>query len=255
MTTLGEVYATSGELDKAMAMWQKALDAKPDALYALYNMGLGYFQQGKPDEAKEMWKKCIKVDPTYLPAYKNYATASAMAGDLEEAIGAWKQAHAVTPALHEPYMALGDLYFRAGQFDEAGKYVTQLVDKMDQADSETAARMKELRASVELLYGSILLAQGNAGEGAARWAQAMGYDPNFALANATFIGKTIWRGLVEAAAGAAKNEDQRKAASLVGSLVSDDVKPPLVSEKEPEAAPAKTEKKKGGFSWFFRGKN
>ena len=36
----------------------------------------------------------------------------------------------------------------------------------------------------------------------------------------------------------------------MGSLVSDDVKPPPVSEKEPEAAPAKTEKKKGGFSWF-----
>ncbi len=174
-----------------------------------------------------------------------------MAGDLEGAISKWLEAHRVTPSLHEPYLALGDLYFRNGQYDEAGDCVEKLMQRMEDVQDRPTAPDKEFRASVELLYGAILLVKGQSGKGVERWRRAMELDPNFALANATFIGKALWPGLVEAAQSGARTEDQRKAARLVGSLVSEDTAP------QPACSPAPREdeaQKKGGFPWFSREK-
>jgi hypothetical protein len=89
-------------------------------------------------------------------------------------------------------MALGDLLFRAGHFERAEAMSPALVEKLQEVPDKDSVR--EIRSSAELLYGAILLAQGKSGEGVARWVKSMEIDPNFALANGSFISRSTGMG-------------------------------------------------------------
>lgn len=249
LTTLGEVYATGGDLDRAIETWEKALEVKPDSVFPTYNLGLAFYQKKETEKAVELWEKSIRLDATYVPAYRNLAAAAVMAGDTGAAIAWWEALEKVMPGSPEPALATGDLSFRNGDFAKAGDYARGLLDRLDGFPDPEAHR--ELRASAELLYGSALIASGKPKEGVSHWVKSMEADPNFALANSAFISRAIWPGLVEDAKAHARSEDQRKAASLVGSLVAQDVVPPA-GDTKPEVDVK--QRKKGGLSWFFRGR-
>lgn len=254
LTTMGEVYATSDDLDKAIGCWQKALIHEPDAIPPMYNLGLAFFQKSLKEEKKElrddaiiMWEKCLAQDRTYVPAYRSLSAASVMTGDLDAAIARWESLAMFMPGNVEAVLSVGDLSFRKGDFEKAEQCAQGLLEKMEQV--EDAPGQKEVRSSIELLYGSALVAHGKVREGLNHWVQAMGLDPNFALSNSTFIGRAIWPGLIEVAKAEAKNEDQSKVTGLIGSLVKEETRAPANA-----AAPSSAKEKKGGLPWFTRGK-
>jgi tetratricopeptide (TPR) repeat protein len=170
-----------------------------------------------------------------------------MSGDLPRAIGYWESIAMIMPGSPEVDMALADLNFRNGEYDKAETYAESLSEKLAEGTEQPGAR--EMRSSVELLLGTIFLAQGKAKDGVARWTKSMEIDPNFALANSAFIGRAVWPGLIEAAKAVAKTDDQRKAVSLVGSLVKEETKQPAAAAKSDGAS-----EDKKGRSWFSRGK-
>ena len=191
MISLGEAYAMSGDVDSAIAQWEEVLQSSPDNLFATYNLGLGYLEKGERDKAVEMWEKCKALNPAYLPPRQNLATLAINAGDFGKAIDEWRAISRLDPQNPQPWMVLGDLYYRSGNLAEARRITEELLDKLAQAEPQDKDSRK-LRSDTEFLYGTILLASGNPGDGLDHWVRAMKYNPNFAFEAGGFISRAIW---------------------------------------------------------------
>ena len=85
----GTDFQRQGDLDSAMAAYQKAIIVDPAYAVAYNDLGVVYEAIGYPERAKEMYTKAIQVNPNYLSAYSNLALLCENERDLEQAIFYW----------------------------------------------------------------------------------------------------------------------------------------------------------------------
>jgi general secretion pathway protein D len=63
LSTLGYGYLETGDYDKALEYYEKALEINPDNPYALLNTGFIYQKLGEKDKAVEMYERLINLNP------------------------------------------------------------------------------------------------------------------------------------------------------------------------------------------------
>lgn len=63
-------YYLKGELDEAIAQWQRTVELKPDELDAYLLMGKVYHEKGVVKEAICAYKKALELDPFNMEAHK-----------------------------------------------------------------------------------------------------------------------------------------------------------------------------------------
>jgi tetratricopeptide (TPR) repeat protein len=87
----GYADQSRGDLDMALAYYQKAVELDP--MYAaVYNdLGVLYEIKGFKDKAEASYVKCIKIDPYYQYVYFNLATLYEEQGKLKEAADCWQK--------------------------------------------------------------------------------------------------------------------------------------------------------------------
>jgi tetratricopeptide (TPR) repeat protein len=84
-----EKYRISKDLDRAVLMYQKAIDLSPKNIKVLNTLAFVYGQKGKISEAIETYQKLLAIPPDTLTrcnAHKNLAVLLAQKGDLDSAI-------------------------------------------------------------------------------------------------------------------------------------------------------------------------
>lgn len=82
---IGNILQDKGELDKAVFMYNKAIQ-KDDKFYkAYYNLGNIYLQDSKPNMAVEQYKKAVKLKPEYAYAHYNLGCAYIKLGKYSKA--------------------------------------------------------------------------------------------------------------------------------------------------------------------------
>jgi tetratricopeptide (TPR) repeat protein len=158
---LGGALEQSGQVQAALASYDRALALAPDAIEVHYNRGRVLIMLGQADAALEAYGRCLELDPNYLPAQINLAALyqdlrqltaaedllrSALRGRPEEA-ELWRRlgllqkkqgreaaaaqmyarALALDPALVEARYNLGNLYREQGRWAEAGAAFEQVV--------------------------------------------------------------------------------------------------------------------------------
>ncbi len=67
----GEEYFQQGNLDKARALFEKALRHDPGSKVALNNLGVVSFRQRRLDEAEEHFEAALRIDRDYQECHKN----------------------------------------------------------------------------------------------------------------------------------------------------------------------------------------
>lgn len=72
-TELGMAYLERGNLPRAMAALNRALERSPDDPEALQAMAIVYQRQGERQQADEMFQRAITADPNNSRARNNYA--------------------------------------------------------------------------------------------------------------------------------------------------------------------------------------
>lgn len=119
--SLGVAYAHSGEVEKAIDAYEKALKLDRDYPSAHLNLGTGYlflFHQKKDEslieKAIESYERAIALDPGSASAYNGLGAAQKMAGDLEKAISSWHKALEIRPDFDYPLYNLGVAYLEKG---------------------------------------------------------------------------------------------------------------------------------------------
>jgi Tfp pilus assembly protein PilF len=117
-----EAYAHQmrGELEEAIRLYRESIAICPTAEAHTY-LGWTYSFQKRLDEAIEECHKAIAVDPDFGNPYNDIGVYLMQKGDLDGAIP-WLEKAKRAPRYEPrqfPYMNLGRIYLRRGQWTEA----------------------------------------------------------------------------------------------------------------------------------------
>ena len=97
LNNLGIVFLDKGQLDKAIANLQAAIDLRPENGPAHDNLAKALLQKGQVAEAMVHYRKFLEIDPENVEARNTLGTALIQQGRVSEAIAQWQQALAIQP--------------------------------------------------------------------------------------------------------------------------------------------------------------
>ncbi len=87
----GVEYQRVGDLDMAMAYYQKAIELDHVYTIAYNDLGIIYEAKGMLERAEESYLKAIKINPNYLSSYSNLALLYEGKRDLQKAAEYWQK--------------------------------------------------------------------------------------------------------------------------------------------------------------------
>jgi tetratricopeptide (TPR) repeat protein len=142
---LASVLRAKGDLNGAIAEYQKELAIKPTAGKAYYYAGWCYHRQGRTDVAIEHYRQAIRFEPDCVPAYLDLGELLYKQGHLDRAAEACRQGLAVTPNHPLLHSNLGMLLIKMGKQQEG----TEEIRKALQLDPDSP----QIRRVAETLLG------------------------------------------------------------------------------------------------------
>jgi tetratricopeptide (TPR) repeat protein len=119
---LGNALFQKGKVDEAIAQYQKALQIKPDFAEVCYNLGNALFQKGNVDEAIVHFQRALQINPDNAKAHNNLGSALLQKGDVDEAIAEYQKALQLDPDYAGACYNLGNALLQKGKVDEAIAY-------------------------------------------------------------------------------------------------------------------------------------
>jgi len=167
---LGVALVTKGQVDEAMAQYQKALEIDPNSFEAHDNLGIALAQEGRVDEAMVQFQKTLKIDPNFAEAYRNLGTALVTKGQMNEAMAQFQKSLEIDPNSVEAHDNLGIALAQEGRVDEA----------MAQFQKSLEIDPNSVEAHDNL--GIALAQEGRVDEAMVQFQKSLEIDPNFAEA-------------------------------------------------------------------------
>ena len=132
---LAVALAGRGQVDSAIAHYQKALEIKPDHAPAHNNLALLLAGRGQIDSAMVHYQEALEIKPDYAEAHNNLAAALAGRGQVDSAITHYQKALEIKPNYAEAHYNLGVVLAGCGQVDSAiAHYQKALEIKSDYAE-------------------------------------------------------------------------------------------------------------------------
>ena len=122
---MGIAYKAKGELAKAAAEYERALELTPQYAEALNNLGNIRKDQKMYDEAIAHLESSIKVFPGNPKTHNNLGTVYAMKGDVNKAELYFAKAVHLQPTYFEARQNLGIAYMQQGRLDVAEKELSE----------------------------------------------------------------------------------------------------------------------------------
>ena len=117
----GIAYKVMGEIDKAAAEYERALEVTPKYAEALNNLGNIRKDQKQYDEAIRCLELSIEVFPDNPNTYNNLGTVFAMKGNFNKAALYFTKAVRLQPSYIDARQNLGQAYQQQGRLDVAEK--------------------------------------------------------------------------------------------------------------------------------------
>lgn len=115
----GSVYALSNDSTKAIADLTMAVKIKPTLADAFNRRGSVYFKLGEREKAIRDFTRAIRINPEHASAYASRGCAYASKHENEKAIADCTKAIELDPKLAEAYNNRGLAYFSEAQFFKA----------------------------------------------------------------------------------------------------------------------------------------
>lgn len=133
---LGVTLQAQGHLNDAVICYRQALFIKPDNIEVYPNMGAALHAQGRLDEAVACYRQALLIKPDYADAYNNLGLALKDQARLDEAVTCFRQALMIKPDYVEAYCNLGITLHAQGRLDDAiSCYRQAILFKPDYADA------------------------------------------------------------------------------------------------------------------------
>jgi serine/threonine protein kinase/tetratricopeptide (TPR) repeat protein len=116
---LGRTLLARGELDRAAAELEKAVEVRPQDFWAHYYSGLCAYRRGRSAQAINALTVAIALAPQFAPAYHNRALAHAACGQTVAAMRDYDRALELAPELAAAALNRGILHYQQGRFAAA----------------------------------------------------------------------------------------------------------------------------------------
>ena len=160
---LGRLQQQTKRNTEAVKSYQEVLKQKPDFLHCYIRLASVYIVEDKAGEAVKVLKTAGERDPGNLLVWRFLADAQQAAGDLPGAVDSMKRVVYLDPSNTVNTLLLVGLMTRAGQADEAERFLESSLDKHPE-DAERWTYIlasfyidgnRKLDRAVELLTGAL----------------------------------------------------------------------------------------------------
>jgi Tfp pilus assembly protein PilF len=118
---------SSGNANKAVELYQKAVELKPDFANAYTALSLAYLQSGRFPEALEAIIKAVEITPNSVEVQNNLAGTYLANRMFPEALSAAEKAAAMEPDYSKAHEAVGVAFYYMGNFIKAKAAFEQAV--------------------------------------------------------------------------------------------------------------------------------
>jgi Flp pilus assembly protein TadD len=115
----GNEYAQQGEFEQAIAEYEAVLEAEPDNVSAMTNLGVALYNVRRLDEAIAQYQKALEIAPNDADIHSNLGAAYVQKGQLQEALAEYQRAVDLQPDLAQAHFGLGVIYVELARNDEA----------------------------------------------------------------------------------------------------------------------------------------
>jgi arylsulfatase A-like enzyme/Flp pilus assembly protein TadD len=133
---LGQAYGKKGDLDGAIAAYERALAIDNEYVYIYTSLGENYLSRylktkdrASYSQSIANFKKAIELDPANAPAYSGLGDVYGQVGDLIGAISCWEKALSLKPEQYSLIFNLGLAYYNSGNKTKALEYFNSLREK------------------------------------------------------------------------------------------------------------------------------
>jgi choline-sulfatase len=127
MLVLAGYLQEAGEGDRAVALVEAVIAARPDYAEAYNSLGVISMRLGRHDRARAALRKVIELDPTSATAYENLAADKLSVHDLAGAVPDLQRALELDPHLYDALFNLGIALVTLKRDTEARPYLERFV--------------------------------------------------------------------------------------------------------------------------------
>lgn len=141
---LGAALVLSGRRNEGRAEWIAAYNepTNPTPDLAARNLGQSFLDENNFQEAANWYRSCLGKNPKLVAAYSGLATALVGLQRPEEAVPVLEGALKTLPGEPGLLLALGDVLYRGGRFNEARSRLDEVIKKdPNSREAKQAAEM------------------------------------------------------------------------------------------------------------------
>jgi tetratricopeptide (TPR) repeat protein len=158
-----------GQLDQAMQLFRRALEADPGLADAHNNLANALRELGRLDQAIEHYERAVEIDPFVADARFNLGLALQESAEPELAMKMYRETIRVAPGHGEAHQKLGDLLAAGGGTQAAIEHY------------RLALEVRPDSAVVHGNLGSLLASGGRLNEAIVAFRRALEINPDYAL--------------------------------------------------------------------------
>ena len=142
---IGLVHTERNEREEAVSWYERALQIAPDFVDARFNLALHYEQLGELEMAEEQYREVARQQPRDATVLNSLAIVLAKRGKTAAAREHFEKALTLNPQFADAYSNLGMLLEGEGKTDEAIRYFRRSlqVDPGNQTAAESLQRLNE----------------------------------------------------------------------------------------------------------------
>src|SRR5579884_931112 len=115
----GLALADAGDLQGAIREHLEAIQADHTDVQAYINLIQLYARTGQDDKAEESYREAVKLDPNRADCYYNYGYLLAVQGHFDEALAEYHKAIENRPDFRLAHFHIGQIYANEGKYAEA----------------------------------------------------------------------------------------------------------------------------------------
>jgi tetratricopeptide (TPR) repeat protein len=202
---LGTVLLERGQLDEAMAHFQRVLQTEPNHAMAHYNLGGVLRQQGHIDEAIAQFQRALEIAPNHAKSHFNLGELQLQKGQLDEAMTHFQRACEIRPDYAEAQNAFGLALLQKGRVDAALTHLQSAVQaqpnlaeahnnlarilsqkgRLDEAivHLQKALEIQPEQAEAHNNLANVLRQKGRLSEAIDQYQKALAIRPDYAMAH------------------------------------------------------------------------
>ena len=197
---LAEAWKDSGQMDKALPLYEEAVRRQPDSLIALQRFGFSLRSSGQLPRAAEILKRALAVDARDAVSWHQLGLVYLGQGSAPDGLAAFQKAVELDPDLSEAHNSLGGVWFESGDLPRAEPAFRE------------AIRIRPDYAEAHSNLANVLATSGRFGEARYHFESAIRLNPDYAAARYNYGVALIRLGRIDEAAPhfrkAAESRDQ-----------------------------------------------